>query len=54
MYGEILRAAKVVKSDLTDAEKAKLDKFRHLLSTTKRSRTSSPTRSRKSRTTGPC
>jgi hypothetical protein len=31
MYGEILRFSKVVQNDLTDAEKAKLEKFRNLL-----------------------
>src|SRR3954465_1638491 len=36
MYGEILRASKVVKADLTAAEKAKIEKFRKLLRTTKK------------------
>lgn len=35
MYGEILKAAKVVHADLTDDQKAKLQKFRDLLTTTK-------------------
>jgi len=35
MYGEILRAAKVVHSELTDDQKAKLQKFRDLLHVTK-------------------
>jgi hypothetical protein len=36
MYGEILKASKVVKSALTDAETAKVEKFRKLLRTTKK------------------
>ena len=35
MYGEILRGSKVVQNDVTDAEKAKLEKFRKLLYETK-------------------
>jgi hypothetical protein len=35
MYGEILRAARVVKGDLTPDQEAKLKKFRDLLSVTK-------------------
>ncbi len=35
IYGEILRFSKVVKSDLTAAEQAKLEKFRNLLRTKK-------------------
>ena len=35
MYGEILKAAKVVHAELTDDQKAKLQKFRDLLTTTK-------------------
>jgi hypothetical protein len=36
LYGEILRFSKVVSKDLTEKEKAKLDKFRGLLRTTKK------------------
>ncbi len=38
IYGEILRLSKVVASDITDAEKAKLDKFRKLLRVTKKTK----------------
>lgn len=36
MYGEILRSSKVVHTELTDKEKAKIEKFRNLLRTTKK------------------
>lgn len=38
MYGEILRASKVVQSDLTEDQKAKLEKFRNLLYTKKKTK----------------